>query len=246
MLGLAAAVAAPVLIWFAANDALLPMLHDLVQYPRYLMAGYAKMIFPSLVSGLPLVVSELSTESSLALRLSYAVPAVSLGALMLALPISALDLRRPIASIREVGEALARDPARLALVLIATFGLISFRVALGRSSLPRTLAVLPAAVLLLGYAVDRLVDLWRRGAALRPLAASRTLATTSAGVARSAAQPWSVTPNTNPEHRLAVVIALIMLVPARYMVCLFLRRTFSGAAAPALRLVNSIGDRQAG
>ena len=172
----AAAVAAPVLIWFAANDALLPMLHDLVQYPRYLMAGYAKMIFPSLVSGLPLVVSELSTESSLALRLSYAVPAVSLGALMLALPVSALDPRRPIASMRELGEALARDPARLTLVLIAIFGLIVFRVALGRSSLPRTLAVLPAAVLLLGFGFDRLVDLWRRGSAFRPLAASRTLA----------------------------------------------------------------------
>lgn len=172
----AAAVVAPVLIWFAANDALLPMLQDLVQYPQYLMAGYAKMIFPSLLSGLPLVVSELSTEESLQLRLSYAVPAVSLGALMLAMPVSALDLRRPIASIREVGEALARDPARLALVLIAIFGLISFRVALGRSGLPRTFAVLPATVLLLGYAVDRLVDLWRRGAALRPLAAWRTLA----------------------------------------------------------------------
>ena len=60
--------------------------------------------------------------------------------------------------------------------MIAIFGLISFRVALGRSSLPRTLAVLPAAVLLLGFAVDRLVDLWRRGTPFRPLAAWRTAA----------------------------------------------------------------------
>jgi hypothetical protein len=175
--GLAAAAAvAPLLAWFAAHDALLPMLHDLVQYPRYLMAGYAKMVFPSLASSLPLSVAALGSEASLQLRLSYAVPAVSLAALLLALPISALDPRRPLASARSVCDALARDPARLSVVLIALFGLISFRVALGRSSLPRTLAVLPPAVLLLGYAFDRVVDLWRLGPDRRALAAWRTAA----------------------------------------------------------------------
>jgi hypothetical protein len=174
-LGLAA-VAAPLLGYFAANDALLPMLHDLSQYPRYMMAGYGKMVFPALAPGLPLDLSELGSEESLYLRLSYAVPAVSLGALLLLLPISRLDPRRPFASLREVREALARDPARLALVLIALFGLISFRVALGRSSLFRTLAVLPAAVLLLGYGLDRLVDLWGRGSRTRSLALWRTAA----------------------------------------------------------------------
>ena len=172
----AAAVVAPLLAWFAAHDALLPMLHDLVQYPRYLMAGYAKMVFPSLASSLPLSVAALGSEASLQLRLSYAVPAVSLAALLLALPISALDPRRPLASARSVCDALARDPARLSVVLIALFGLISFRVALGRSSLPRTLAVLPPAVLLLGYAFDRVLDLWRLGPDRRALAAWRTAA----------------------------------------------------------------------
>jgi hypothetical protein len=174
-LGLAA-VAAPLLGYFAANDALLPMLRDLSQYPRYMMAGYGKMVFPALASSLPLGLSGLGSEESLHLRLSYAVPAVSLGALLLALPISRLDPRRPFATIREVRETLARDPARLSLVLIALFGLISFRVALGRSSMFRTLAVLPAAVLLLGYGLDRLVDLWGRGSRTRSLALWRTAA----------------------------------------------------------------------
>ena len=171
-----AAVVAPLLAWFAAHDALLPMLADLVQYPRYMMAGYAKMIFPPLASSLPLAVSALGSEESLQLRLSYAVPALCLAALLFALPISAFDPRRPVASIREVGDALARDPARFSVVLIAFFGLLSFRVALGRSSLPRTLAVLPAAILLLGFAFDRLIDLWRRGPGWRGLAAWRSAA----------------------------------------------------------------------
>jgi hypothetical protein len=170
------AVVAPLLLWFAANDALGPMLNDLVQYPRYLMAGYAKMIFPPLASALPLQVSALGSEESLYLRLSHAVPLVYWAGLMLALPVSALDPRRPLESLREVLASLARDPMRLLLVLIALLGLASFRVALGRSHLPRTLAVLPAAVLLLGYAIDRLVDLWQRGDAARVLARWRTAA----------------------------------------------------------------------
>jgi hypothetical protein len=171
-----AAAVAPLLIWFAANDALRPMLRDLVQYPRYMMAGYAKMIFPPLASSVPLSITELGSEASLQLRLSYAVPAVSLGALLLALPVSALDPRRPIASLRGMARGLARDPARFSVVLIAIFGLLSFRVALGRSSLPRTLAVLPPAVLLLGVALDGVLDLWRQGPGRRALAAWRTAA----------------------------------------------------------------------
>jgi hypothetical protein len=174
-LGLAAATA-PLLGYFAANDALLPMLQDLVQYPRYMMAGYAKVAFPALASSLPLDLSDLGSEESLQLRLSYAVPAISLGALFLALPISTIDPRRPLESIRAAREALARDPARLSLVLIALFGLVSFRAAMGRSGMFRTLAVLPAAVLLLGYGLDRLVGLWGRGSRAPWLAVWRTAA----------------------------------------------------------------------
>jgi hypothetical protein len=140
------------------------------------MAGYAKMIFPPLATSLPLSFSQLGSEESLQLRLSYAVPAVYLAGLLLALPVSALDPRHPLDSLRRLASSLGRDPVRLALVVIALFGLASFRVALGRSSLPRTLAVLPAAVLLLGYAVDRLLDLWRGGSAARSLAQWRTVA----------------------------------------------------------------------
>jgi hypothetical protein len=174
-LGLSAS-AAPLLGYFAANDALLPMLRDLVQYPRYMMAGYGKAVFPALASSLPLDLSDLGSEESLQLRLSYAVPAVCLGALLLALPISRLDPIRPLASIRAAAQALARDPARLSLVLIALFGLLSFRAAMGRSSMFRTLAVLPAAGLLLSYGLDRLVGLWGRGSRARSLAVWRTAA----------------------------------------------------------------------
>jgi hypothetical protein len=59
---------------------------------------------------------------------------------------------------------------------MALFGLLSFRAAMGRSSMFRTLAVLPAAGLLLGYGLDRLVGLWGRGSRAPWLALWRTAA----------------------------------------------------------------------
>jgi hypothetical protein len=158
------AIAGPVLGYYAAEGALLPMLRDLVDYPRYLMAGYGKLPFPAAVSELPLVADEFVSGPSRTLRMGYLVPAVCVAGLLMAVPISALDPRRLLGSLREAFDRLARDPVRLTLVLTALFGLIAFRSALGRSQLSRTLVILPPMALLLVVAVDRILDAWRRGA----------------------------------------------------------------------------------
>jgi hypothetical protein len=173
-----AALLLPVFAWFHANDALVPMLRDLVQYPSFMMAGYAKLPFPPIVSNLPLDLFALDSYESRELRYGYAVPAICVAAALLVLPVSALDPRHPIASLRRALDALARDPARLALLLTAVFGLIAFRSALGRSSLARTIAVAPPAAVLLAVAFERAVALWRRGGSARTLGRWRVLALT--------------------------------------------------------------------
>jgi hypothetical protein len=159
-----AAIAAPILGYYAAEGAALPMLRDLVEYPRYLMAGYGKLPFPAAVSELPLVAGEFLSGPSRTLRMGYVVPAVCVAGLLLALPVSELDPRRPLASLREMMDRIARDPVRLTLALTALFGLIAFRSALGRSQLSRTLVILPPMAVLLVAAIDRTLDEWRGGA----------------------------------------------------------------------------------
>ncbi len=171
-----AAVAVPLLAWYAAHGALLPMLHDVVSYPRWMIAGYGKLVFPGLLAELPLDPSALAKRSSLVYRLGYLVPAVCLAGLLLALPVSALDPRRPLASLGEALRALSRDPQRLAVFLTALFGLIAFRSALGRSSLQRVHGVLPAAALLLCWGVDRALDAWRAAPSGRRLVSFRLAA----------------------------------------------------------------------
>jgi hypothetical protein len=169
-----AAVVVPTLSYHAAHGALGAMLHDIASYPRYMLAGYAGLPFPPLLPSLPLDVSQLGTRSSVALRLSYAVPAVCVAGLVLASGLWRLDWRRPLASLRDLVRGLERDPERLAIFLIALFGLISFRSALGRSDLSHLRATMPGAVLVLCAGVDRSLDLWRAGPGRRPLAVSRS------------------------------------------------------------------------
>jgi hypothetical protein len=159
-----AAIAVPVLGYYAAEGALLPMLRDLIDYPRYLMAGYAKLPFPAAASELPLSADEFVSGPSRTLRMGYMVPAVCVAGLLWTLPVSALDPRRPLASLREMLGRLARDPERLSLALTALFGLIAFRSALGRSQLSRTLVILPPLAVLIVAAIDRTLDGRRRGA----------------------------------------------------------------------------------
>jgi hypothetical protein len=168
------AVVAPTLLYFAAHGALGPMLHDIVTYPQYMMAGYANLPFPALLPSLPLDLSELATRRSAVLRLSYAVPAVCVGGLVLSLGISRIDWRRPLASLRDTAARLERDPLRLAVFLMALFGLLSFRSAIGRSDVSHLQVAMPGAVVVLCVGVDRTLALWRAGRVLRPLALSRT------------------------------------------------------------------------
>jgi hypothetical protein len=169
-----AAVVAPTLFYYAVHGALGPMLRDIAAYPRYVMAGYANLPFPLLLPALPLELSEFGSRKSVTLRLSYAVPAVCVAGLVLSVGISRVDWRRPLASLQETAARLERDPTRLAVFLMALFGLISFRSALGRSDLSHLQVAMPGAVAVLCVGVDRTLDLWRAGRGLRPLAVSRT------------------------------------------------------------------------
>jgi hypothetical protein len=168
-----AAAAAPVLGWYALNGALAPMLRDLVAYPGYVIAGYGKLPFPSLAAGIPLDMGELGTQRSVLLRLGYAVPAVAWAAVLLALPLSRLDARHPLASGGRALEALRGDAGRAAVFLCGVFGLLCFRTALGRSDLFHVLAALPPAALLVAVACDRLFSAWREGRAAAGLVAWR-------------------------------------------------------------------------
>ncbi len=167
------AAAAPLLAWYAAHGALAPMLRDLVSYPGYVLAGFGKLPFPSLASSLPLDAGSFGGWDSLLLRLGYAVPAVSWGALLLALPIEGWDPRRPLASVGPCLETLRGDPMRSATLLCGVFGLLCFRTALGRSDLVHVVAALPPAALLLAFAGERVVAGWREGRVAGSLAAWR-------------------------------------------------------------------------
>lgn len=159
--GGAVATMAPLFVYYGAHGALLPMLNDVAQYPAYLIAGYGKLLFPNLVSSLPIDVGELSTRQSETLRLAYAVPVVCLGGLLLLLPVSGFDVRHPLSSVRKLADGLARDPVRMMMFLIAIFGMIAFRSAMGRASLHRTHASLPAVALLMCFALDRVISVFR-------------------------------------------------------------------------------------
>lgn len=169
----AALPVALVLGWFALEGALGAMLHDLVQYPRYMFAGYGKRPFPSLAAQLPLTLAELRAPGALDLQLGYLVPVVCASALLLGFPLAGLDLRRPFSWLRECADALARDPARLGAVLVALFGALAFRSALGRSDITHILMVLAPAALLVVVGCDRLVGAWLARRERRPLVALR-------------------------------------------------------------------------
>jgi hypothetical protein len=171
-----ALVATPLLAWFAANGALSAMVHDIVAYPSYIVAGYAKLPFPSLAANLPLPSASPRTSDALFVRLGYLAPALCLGGLLLCLPVSALDPRRPAASLAEAWRALRGDPRRSFASAVTLFGLLGFRTALGRSDIWHVVPVVPVAALLLLLACERTAALWRAAASARVLAAERAAA----------------------------------------------------------------------
>jgi len=171
-----AAVATPVLVYYAANGALAPMLRDVVAFPGYILAGYGKRPFPALYTYLPLLSSWGHADSLASMRLAYCIAAVYVGGLLLALPISQLDPRRPLASFSAVIAQLQRDPWRASVLLASLFGLLCFRVALGRSDPSHILQTLPPAALLVVVALDRSIDLLRSSQGSRWLGAWRVAA----------------------------------------------------------------------
>lgn len=170
-----AAVVVPVLGWYAANDALGPMLADLTGYPGYIVAGYAKLAFPNLAGAIPLDLAAWGTRELLPFQLGYGIPAITLGAFLLALPVTGLRVREPLASIGRLCESLRGDPERTLLLAVSVFGVLSFRAALGRSDVVHMIAALPAAALLATVACDRAFGLWREGPEQRVLAAWRSI-----------------------------------------------------------------------
>jgi len=141
-----------------------------------MLAGFGKRPFPSLVAGLPLRLLALHGQDTLVLRLGYSAPFVCAGTLLIAVPVAALRLRHPFAWLREAAETLARDPLRLTTALVALFGLVSFRSALGRSDLIHVSMVLAPPALLVVVGIDRLIGAWIADPARRGLVATRAVA----------------------------------------------------------------------
>jgi hypothetical protein len=169
-----AGLVAPVLVYYAVEGALGPMLRDLVAFPGYMLAGYGKRPFPALPPHLPLALPFSGEDSSA--RLAHGIAAVYAAGLLLALPISRLDPRRPLESLSAVAAGLRRDPWRTSVLLTSLFGLLSFRVALGRSDTAHILTTLPLAALLALVAFDRLLASLRPGSGSLPLAVWRAAA----------------------------------------------------------------------
>ncbi len=163
----------PVTLWLAQNDALAPMLRDLVEYPSLVVQGFGKLPFPSLVALLPFTARAFDLDATALARLGATTCAICVAGVALVLRIDRLDLRAPLRSLGRLRAELAADPRRLALGLLAIFGVLAFRSALGRSSMARVAPVMPAAVALLIVAVDRSLDLWRCPTGARALLAWR-------------------------------------------------------------------------
>jgi hypothetical protein len=156
-----AATVSPLVLWYASRGALGPLLFDLVAYPSYLMAGFGKIPFPDLVASLPLNLFRYPPPESYLIRVGYAVPAICVGGVVLALWV-ALDRPLPaFGRLRAAREALVAHPAALVLAVTAVYGLLAFRSALGRSDLGHLSTVLGVPGILLAVGVDRAFTLVR-------------------------------------------------------------------------------------
>jgi hypothetical protein len=140
------------------------------------MAGYANLPFPALLPALPFDLGGFGSAPSIFSRLGYAAPAVCVAGLALAFDIGRIDWRRPLLSLRDAAIDLSRDPLRLGAFLMALFGLIAFRSALGRSDLSHLRATIPGAIIVLTVGFDRALAHVRAGDARRPVALFRIAA----------------------------------------------------------------------
>ena len=147
----------PFLAWYAAHGALLPLLADMAGYPLYLMAGFGKVPFPSLVTALPLDLLGPPPPDEGLLRAGVAMAAVTATACLLVVPREAF--RRPTP--RLVLRALRRNPRSLALLATAVYGALAFRVVLGRSDEGHLSTVMAVQAILIAVAADGIWTGWK-------------------------------------------------------------------------------------
>ncbi len=152
--GLAVAVA-PLVVWYASQDALGPLLANMAAYPSWVAAGYAKHPFPALLPALPIGLGSASTDDALTLRMAYVLPAVCVGTLALCVGVARLELARLWRLPLELRSAWRAAPEVLLLALLAFYGFVSFRSALGRSDALHIAGVAGAPTLLLVLALER-------------------------------------------------------------------------------------------
>lgn len=145
-----AAGAAPVMIAFAAMDALGDMIVNLIEYPRYAMLGYAARPYPSLISA---VEKLLANPSYIAFRSLSAVLMISYWPVVLYASVVIYALIR-----YGMGRLSSLD---LVLFGIACFGLVYFRSALGRSGFDKNGTVFPPGLMLSAILLYRFWDLGR-------------------------------------------------------------------------------------
>jgi hypothetical protein len=74
------------------------------------------------------------------------------------------------------GGCSLQDPLRLATALVALFGLVAFRSALGRSDIGHIAMILAPPAMLVVVGLDRLVGVWIADPARRPIVATRAAA----------------------------------------------------------------------
>lgn len=156
---------APVLLYYAAQGALGPMLGDLAGYPAAVSAGYGNLPFPSLPASLPWRLA-LDPEDTRFLRMGLALGAISVLGLALSLPRIPIHPRSPLRWIRALLDDWAAQPDRFAVAVVAFFGLVAYRTALGRSDAFHLFSCTATAFLLIAIAVDRLLDRLRDDRAL--------------------------------------------------------------------------------
>ena len=161
-----------VLLWLQLGGALGAVLRNMVEYPTLVMAGFGKLPFPAIVSALPLSLSGTLSGRTLLLRLGYATVAVYVVSLLLIVRVDRLRPGFLTLDLRRLLRELRADPDRLALALIAVYGLIAFRSAMGRSEIINLVQASGCAGILLTVAVDRSLDL-ARIPAVRALASWR-------------------------------------------------------------------------
>ncbi len=187
-----AAPAIGTVAWLARRGGLGPTLHDLMEYPLLVAAGFGKLPFPAPLHWLPLHLASAGLEPARIVRLGVVSVGVCAGAVLIALGIETADVRRPMAYLRALQRELALDPRRLAILLLGLYGLVAFRSALGRSAFGRVFQATPPAAILLLIGLDRALDRVSRGGGSRLLGAWRAAAL--AGLAWLASLPTSAAP----------------------------------------------------